>query len=36
MLVFLSELLDYLCFIPFHELSMLLELDRTLVLLRHA
>jgi hypothetical protein len=36
MLVFLSELLEYLCVIPFHELSFLLGLGRTQVILRHA
>jgi hypothetical protein len=36
MLVFLSELLEYLCVIPFHELSLLPGLGRTLVILRHA
>jgi hypothetical protein len=35
-LVLLSELLEYLCVIPFHVLSLLLELGRTLVFLRHA
>jgi hypothetical protein len=30
MLVFLSELLEYLCVIPFHELSLLPGLARTL------
>jgi hypothetical protein len=37
MLVFLSKFLEYLCVIPFHELSLLPGLGRTLgYLLRHA
>jgi hypothetical protein len=32
MLVCLSELLEHLCVIPFHELSLLLGLSRTLVI----
>jgi hypothetical protein len=35
MLVFLSELLYYLCVIPFHVISLLPGLGRTLVFLRH-
>jgi hypothetical protein len=30
MLVFLLKLLDYLCVIPFHDLSLLTRLSRTL------
>jgi hypothetical protein len=36
MLVLLSELWEYLCVIPFHELSLITGLGRTLVFLRHA